>query len=93
MSQPSGWKQDTRLDLRHFYQVGSTVLVSSHHISLGHNTQARRKILDWLYVIASQARSSILVTPHLLDLRDRNKVGSKILVLLYVTTIKLEAGY
>jgi len=58
MSQHSGWKQDTRLALRHNYQVGSTVLVSSHRLALRHNTQAERKILIPLYVttIRSEAR-------------------------------------
>jgi hypothetical protein len=37
MSQPSGWKQDTRLALRHSCQAGSAVLVSSHRLALCHN--------------------------------------------------------
>ena len=32
-SQQSIWKQDTRLALRHNYQAGSTVLVTSHLIA------------------------------------------------------------
>jgi hypothetical protein len=33
-------------------QDGRIVLVSSQHLSLHHNTQDGRKILDWLYVKA-----------------------------------------
>jgi hypothetical protein len=43
MSQPSGWKQDTRLDLCHSYQAGSIVLVSSHLLALRHNIEAGSK--------------------------------------------------
>jgi hypothetical protein len=50
MSQQSSWKQDTRLSLRHSYQDGSTVLVSSHRLALRRIIQAGSKILDWLYV-------------------------------------------
>jgi hypothetical protein len=50
MSQHSGWKQDTRLALRHNYQVGSTILVSSHRLALRHNTQDGSKLLILLYV-------------------------------------------
>ena len=42
-SQPSGWKQDTRLALCHSYQVGSTVLVSSHRLALRHSNKAGSK--------------------------------------------------
>jgi hypothetical protein len=50
MSQPSGWKQDTRLDLRHSFQAGSTVLVLSHCLDLRHSNKAGSKILVMLYV-------------------------------------------
>jgi hypothetical protein len=41
---------NTRLALRHSYQVGSTVLVSSHRLALRHNCQAGSKMLILLYV-------------------------------------------
>jgi hypothetical protein len=43
MSQPSSWKQDTRLALRHDCQAGSTILVSSHLLALRHNNEAGNK--------------------------------------------------
>jgi hypothetical protein len=43
---------NTRLALRHSYQAGSSVLVSSQCLALRHSTQAASKILDWLYVTA-----------------------------------------
>jgi hypothetical protein len=41
---------NTRLALRHGYQTGSTVLVSSHSLALRHSYQARSKMLVLLYV-------------------------------------------
>jgi hypothetical protein len=52
MSQPSGWKQDTRLALRHSYQAGSSVIVTSHFLALHHSNKAGSKILILLYVTA-----------------------------------------
>jgi hypothetical protein len=49
-SQPSGWKQDTRLDLHHTCQARISVLVTSHLLALHHNHPVGNKILDWLYV-------------------------------------------
>jgi hypothetical protein len=51
-SQPSGWKQDTRLALRHSCQAGSIVLVSSHRLALRHSNKDGSKILVLLYVTA-----------------------------------------
>ena len=41
---------NTRLALRHSYQAGSTVLVSSHSLALRHSTQVGSKILVLLYL-------------------------------------------
>jgi hypothetical protein len=41
---------NTRLALRHGYQAGSTVLVSSHSLALRHSCQAGIKMLVLLYV-------------------------------------------
>jgi hypothetical protein len=41
---------NTRLALRHGYQAGSTVLVSSHSLALRHSCQAGSKMLVLLYV-------------------------------------------
>jgi hypothetical protein len=41
---------NTRLALRHSYQAGSTVLVSSHRLALRHSCQAGSKMLVLLYV-------------------------------------------
>ena len=43
MSQPSGWKQDTRLALCHICQAGSSVLVTSHLLALHYNNEAGSK--------------------------------------------------
>jgi hypothetical protein len=51
-SQQSSWNKDTRLDLCRSYQVGRTILVSSHSLVLRHNDQAGRKKLVLLYVTA-----------------------------------------
>jgi hypothetical protein len=61
----------TRMALRHSYQAGSTVLVSSHSLALRHSNKAGSKIfvllyvttirskalLDWLYVTAIQSKA------------------------------------
>jgi hypothetical protein len=65
----------------------------STRLALRHNNQARSKIVDWLYVTASQAGSIVLVSSHRLALRHNTQAGSKILDWFYVTAIKLEAQY
>jgi hypothetical protein len=92
-SQHSGWKQDTRLALRHSYQAGTTVLVSSHRLALRHNTQAGSKILVLLYVTALklEARYSSCFTSQpsgrkqdtRLSLRHSYPVRSSMLVSSY----------
>jgi hypothetical protein len=42
-SQPSGWKKDTRPDLRHNCQAISTILVSLHLLDLRHSNEAGSK--------------------------------------------------
>jgi hypothetical protein len=65
----------------------------STRLALRHSNQAGSKILDWLYITASQAGSTVLVSSQRLSLRHSTQAGSKILDWLYVTAIKLEARY
>jgi hypothetical protein len=62
-------------------------------LALHHNNQTVSKILDWLYVTASQARSTVLVSSQCLALRHNTQYGSKILDWIYVTAVKPEAQY
>jgi hypothetical protein len=65
----------------------------STRLALCHNNQAGSKILDWLYVTTSQARSTVLVSSQHLVLCHNTQAGSKILDSLYVIAVKPEGQY
>jgi hypothetical protein len=56
-SQPSGWKQDTRLALRHSYPTGSSVLVSSYHLALRLTTRSEARNVSSCFTSHNWIRS------------------------------------
>jgi hypothetical protein len=61
-SQPSGWKQDTRLALRHSYPVGSSVLVSSYHLALHLTTRSEVRNVSSCFTSDNSVRSKELIS-------------------------------
>jgi hypothetical protein len=80
-SQPSGWKQDTRLALHHSYPTGSSVVVSSYHLALRVATRSEARNISSCFMsdIGSEARniSSCFTS-------DNSVRSKEQLILLYV---------